>query len=249
MAQARGIVSYGGMDRREFLRNAVFGACTAGSPAWLEAKSATQKSTRRIDFTIDRNQRLGPIPVDFMGLGYEISSIATPGLLSASNRAYVGLVRRLGERGVIRIGGNTSDYSSFAPRAAAVSPPKCTKINEAGLRDLAGFLDATGWSLIWGLNLGNGSVDDAVAEARAVAHTVGDSTLGGLGKTLTTLTEIKDIMLGAAVPLGPGIVLAVETISDQRGNDTKLDDAINDCKRQFPGAPYAFLNSRVVFGL
>ena len=127
--------------------------------------------------TIDANQRLGPIPTDFIGLGYEISSVATPGLLSASNRTYVDLVRRLGRRGVIRIGGNTSDYSSFAARATAVSVPKGTKINEAGLRDLAGFLDPTGWSLIWGLNLGNGSVDDAVAEARAVAHAVGDRVL------------------------------------------------------------------------
>ena len=177
MAQPRGMVSYGAMDRREFLRNAAFGACAAGSPAWLAAESAAQKPTQQIDLTIDSFQRLGPIPVDFMGLGYEISSIATPGLLSASNRVYAGLVRRLGKRGVIRIGGNTSDYSSFAERATAVSAPKATKINEAGLRDLAEFLDATGWSLIWGLNLGNGSMNDAVAEARAVAHAVGDRLL------------------------------------------------------------------------
>jgi Glycosyl hydrolase family 79 C-terminal beta domain len=165
------------MDRREFLRIAAFGACAAGSPGWLAGESAARTATRQIDLAIDGNQRLGPIPVDFMGLGYEISSIATPGLLSASNRVYVGLLRRLGKRGVIRIGGNTSDYSSFAARATAVSAPKDTKINEAGLRDLAGFLDATGWSLIWGLNLGNGSVDDAVTEARAVAHAAGDRLL------------------------------------------------------------------------
>jgi hypothetical protein len=179
MAQACGIVSYGGMDRRKFLRNAAFGACAAGSPTWLAGESAAWTATRqiKINLTIDSDQRLGPIPADFMGLGYEISSVATPGLLSASNRVYVGLVRRLGERGVIRIGGNTSDYSSFAARATAVSMPKGTKINETGLRDLAGFLDAIGWSLIWGLNLGNGSVDDAVAEARALAHAVGDRLL------------------------------------------------------------------------
>jgi glycosyl hydrolase family 79 len=177
MAQACGIVSYDGMDRREFLRNAALGACAAGSTAWFAGESAGETAARQIDLAIDGNQRLGPIPVDFMGLGYEISSIATPGLLSASNRVYVGLVRRLGKRGVIRIGGNTSDYSSFAAHATTVSAPKHTKINEAGLRDLAGFLDATGWSLIWGLNLGSGSVDDAVAEARAVAREVGDRLL------------------------------------------------------------------------
>ncbi len=112
-----------------------------------------------------------------MGLGYEISSVATPGLLSASNRIYVELVRQLGRGGVIRVGGNTSDYSAFSPHAAAVSAPKATVINEQSLRDLAGFLRATGWSLIWGLNLGGGSIDQAVEEARAVASTAGDRLL------------------------------------------------------------------------
>jgi hypothetical protein len=165
------------MDRRDFLRNAALGACAVAFPAWLAGESAHRKPARQIDLTIDNNQRLGTIPADFMGLGYEISSVATPGLLSGSNRVYVELVRRLGTRGVIRVGGNTSDYSSFAARATAISAPKRTVINEAGLHDLAGFLDATGWSLIWGLNLGNGSADDAVAEARAVASAVGDRLL------------------------------------------------------------------------
>ena len=112
-----------------------------------------------------------------MGLGYEISSVATPGLLSASNRIYVELVRQLGRDGVIRIGGNTSDYSAFSPHAASVSAPKATVINEQSLRDLASFLRATGWSMIWGLNLGGGSIDRAVEEARAVASTAGDGLL------------------------------------------------------------------------
>ncbi|MGA9719506.1 MAG: hypothetical protein WBQ79_14590, partial [Acidobacteriaceae bacterium] len=135
------------------------------------------RPTRTIDLTIDRNQHLGQIPQDFMGLGYEISSVATPGLLSASNRIYVELVRQLGRDGVIRIGGNTSDYSAFSPHAASVSAPKATVINEQSLRDLASFLRATGWSMIWGLNLGGGSIDRAVEEARAVASTAGDGLL------------------------------------------------------------------------
>jgi hypothetical protein len=112
-----------------------------------------------------------------MGLGYEISSVATPGLLSASNRVYVELVQQLGARGVIRVGGNTSDYSSFLPHAAAVAAPKGVVVNARSLRELAEFLRATGWSLIWGLNLGNGNVAQAVAEARAVADVVGDRLL------------------------------------------------------------------------
>ena len=162
------------MNRRKFLRNAAL-STAAGFGARLVA--ASSRPVHRMDLTVHPDQRLGSIPADFMGLGYEISSVATPGLLSAANRVYVELVRRLGACGVIRIGGNTSDYSSFAARGTAVSAPKHSLINETGLREMAGFLDATEWSLIWGLNLGNGSVDDAVNEARAVAHAVGDRLL------------------------------------------------------------------------
>ena len=40
--------------------------------------------------------------------------------------------------------------------------------NEENLRSLGTFLRATGWDLIWGLNLGGGSEQDAVDEAHAV---------------------------------------------------------------------------------
>ncbi len=122
------------------------------------------------------DHELGAIPPDFIGLGYEISSVAA-GLLSANNLEYVRLVRTLSPRGVIRIGGNTSDYASFAPNGSAVSSPKETVITAANLQELGAFLDATGWSLIWGLNLGRGSAQEAVAEARAVAAAAKDKLL------------------------------------------------------------------------
>ena len=40
-------------------------------------------------------------------------------------------------------------------------------VNPAVLRELGSFLDATGWNLIWGLNLGNGRLENAIAEAEA----------------------------------------------------------------------------------
>jgi hypothetical protein len=79
IARASGIVFYGGMDRREFLRNAAFGACAAGSPGWVAGKSAARTATRQIDLAIDGNQRLGPIPVDFMGLGLRYRPLRRPG--------------------------------------------------------------------------------------------------------------------------------------------------------------------------
>jgi hypothetical protein len=122
---------------------------------------------------IQPQSRLGRIPADFMGLGYEISSVSERGLLTATNRAYVQFVRTLSTAGVIRIGGNTSDYASWSPDGPAVSSPQATLVDRRSLLDLGTFLRATGWRLIWGFNLGRGTVEQAVDEALAVASSVG----------------------------------------------------------------------------
>jgi hypothetical protein len=126
---------------------------------------------------VEPETRLGRIPADFMGLGYEVSSVSQRGLLAGSNRAYVQFVRTLSPAGVIRIGGNTSDYASWSANGPAVSSPKGTVVDRRGLADLGTFLRATGWRLIWGFDLGRGSVEQAVDEAVAVAASAGDSLL------------------------------------------------------------------------
>jgi hypothetical protein len=158
------------MHRREFLQRA---ACVAGSAVsgcdliglW------PSMDVPLVRLILEPARTIAIIPPDFMGLGFEISSVARPGLLSQQNASYVQLVRTLGSQGLIRIGGNTSDYSSYAPAAQPISSPKTglgSIVNDAVLGDLGTFLKATGWKLIWGLNLGRGTEGDAVAEAKAV---------------------------------------------------------------------------------
>jgi len=100
-----------------------------------------------------------------------------PGMLSADNHAYVQLVRNLGLRGVIRVGGNTSDFSSYQAGGVPQSLPRGTIVNAENVRQLRGFLDAIGWKLIWGLDLGSDRLDNAVEEAQAVANAMGDRLL------------------------------------------------------------------------
>ncbi len=141
---------------------------------------STSSSGGEIPLRIDLTRTVATIPPDFMGLGYEISSVARPGLLSATNSVYVQLVRTLGKHGVIRIGGNTADYASYAANGSPASVPEGkggSVINDGVLRDLAGFLEATDWQLIWALNLGGGTVENAVDEARAVTRTAGNHLL------------------------------------------------------------------------
>jgi hypothetical protein len=159
------------MNRRTFLTQAVGFGAAAIAPSHFSRGLQVVSSEAEVRVTLDPARTLAAIPPDFMGLGYEISSVARPGLLSAQNSIYVQLVRTLGARGVIRVGGNTSDYSYYSATGQPLSSPEGkagSVVNDAVLRDLGSFLDATGWKLIWGLNLGNGTLENAIEEAKAV---------------------------------------------------------------------------------
>ncbi len=155
-----------------FSRRNILAASAALPFAGSKAVAATA-----ITISVDAGQTGTIIPPDYMGLGFEVSSVAVPGLLSAGNGAYVRLIRNLGRRGVIRIGGNTSDYARYEANGSPVSSPRGSVITYASLVELRGFLDALsgqgGWRLIWGLNLGANQLDNAVEEARAVASVMG----------------------------------------------------------------------------
>ncbi len=159
------------MDRRRFLASSacVAAACGASRSSLISGLAAPQS----ISLRIDPRKVAGVIPSGFMGLGYEISSVARPGLLSATNTVYVQLVNNLGTSGVIRIGGNTSDYSTYSKDGAPDASPKSTVVNESQIRDLGAFLEATGWQLIWGINLGGRNMNNAVEEAQSVAAAAG----------------------------------------------------------------------------
>ena len=149
-------------------------------PSFAGALQAVS-SRPEVRLTLDPAQTLAVIPLDFMGLGYEISSVARPGLLSDQDSVYVQLVRTLGTQGVIRVGGNTADYASYSATGQPLSSPEGkagSVVNEAVLRDLGTLLDATRWKLIWGLNLGNGMQENAIEEAKAVTAAAKRHLLG-----------------------------------------------------------------------
>jgi hypothetical protein len=139
--------------------------------AALPFATGAARAASPVSIKLDPQHRLRTISADYMGLGFEASSVAM-NLLSADNHAYVQLVRNLGRQGVIRVGGNVSDFSVYNAKGPSKSLPKDTVLTAENLRQLRTFLDATGWKLIWGLNLGTGSLDNAVEEARAVADAV-----------------------------------------------------------------------------
>ena len=70
------------MDRRNFLANTVL---AAGASA-LAVPAQTGEQAVRI--TMRPDQPLSAIAPDFTSLGYEISSVARPGLMSGGNRQW-----------------------------------------------------------------------------------------------------------------------------------------------------------------
>ena len=71
------------MNRRKFLRQATGVVAAAIAQSSFAAGLQAASSGPELRVTLDPARTLAVIPPDFMGLGYEISSVARPGLLSA----------------------------------------------------------------------------------------------------------------------------------------------------------------------
>jgi hypothetical protein len=165
------------MNRRHFLATL---AATAAATRLARAESPAVALT--IDATIP-----GPtIPADFLGLSYEAAQLANPAFFSAQNHALIDLYKGLSPSGNLRIGGGSSEFTTFSTADPVGPPPfevfgpdtsktvkKGTVTTALAIRNLRGFLDATNWSCLYGLNLGQGTKEDAVAEATAVQQILG----------------------------------------------------------------------------
>jgi hypothetical protein len=103
------------MNRREFVRTSMVlsGAAVLGASTFAQQQEAAVAASLRLD----PKQRGHRIPVDFTGLSYEKAQMSDPAYFSGANTALVGMMRRLGPKGVLRIGGNTSEYCFWTPHA------------------------------------------------------------------------------------------------------------------------------------
>jgi len=114
--------------------------------------------------------------LDFIGLSYESAILASGDYFTPENPSALGLIRSLGENGVIRIGGNTSERTVWGADRRPVGPASFV-ITPANIDRLAAALRMLGWKLIYGLNLARGSPAEAADEAAYVANAVGANLL------------------------------------------------------------------------
>lgn len=144
------------------------------------------------------------MPADFTGLSYEAAQLYNPSFFSPQNTALVTAFRNLSPTGVLRLGGHLSnitpwegtgqnepkqqagvrhgieDYWEWPLVDPSIQKNKHRMITRQALTNLAGFLGAVNWRLLYTLNFASGSPARAADEAAAVHDIMGDRLLAFL---------------------------------------------------------------------
>jgi hypothetical protein len=184
------------MQRRAFVQS--FIAAFLEVSLSLRSHGAATKRTKSASLSLGTVPS-ATMPEDFVGLSFEMPQLYNPDYYTASNTSLVLAYRNLSGKGVLRAGGHLSDVTRWAGPNGGFSTPKEEAgiengkkywewkltdpsvrdtrngaITPAAIQNLRGFLDATNWRLIYGLNFGCGSIERAVDEASYVAGAMGD---------------------------------------------------------------------------
>jgi hypothetical protein len=134
-------------------------------------------------------EAIGPhMPADFMGLSYEVQQLVDPSFFAASNIGLIRQFKALAPRGVLRLGGNTSEFGWWKAMPSSPEPehpqtrvvegepkPQYYAVTPEAVRNLAEFLNATGWTCIYGIGMGTNTPERAAEESAFVAKTLGES--------------------------------------------------------------------------
>jgi hypothetical protein len=174
----------GFMNRRRFL------ALTTLAAGALAIPVSAQESSANFRLSVG-GAASDPIPPDYLGFSCETMQLADPDFFAADNRELVSLFKSLAPEGILRLGGNSSEFCWWKTRKIGQPPPlpesaqradnwmpkSFTAIEPVAIDRLAGFVKATGWKVIYGLNLGTGTPERDAEEAAYVAGKLGGRLL------------------------------------------------------------------------
>jgi hypothetical protein len=160
------------------------GGGSGATPAYAVAAATTAPATPTPSATpsgpslaasiaISRASTSGTVPAALAGLSYEKATISS-GLFSATDTTLIGCFTRLGPS-ILRIGGNSVDKTTWTPAGAGRTSGQVAPADIAGL---AAFVQATGWRIIYGINLGANTPAAAAAEATVAAAAFGATLYG-----------------------------------------------------------------------
>jgi hypothetical protein len=169
------------ISRRRFLATAALSLAATGLHAQRGAKGQV---------TLELStQPTGPhMPADFVGLSYEVQQLADTGFFAPTNLGLIRQFQALASQGVLRLGGNTSEFAWWKATPGSPEPqhpqtrvvegepkPQYYAVKPEGVRNLADFLKATGWTCLYGIGMGTNTPERAAQEAAFVATTLGAS--------------------------------------------------------------------------
>jgi len=167
------------ISRRRFVATAALSVAAARMKVY--GQTAAQ-----VTLTLPPRAAGARIPDGFVGLSYEVQQLSNPEFFSAKNSGLIAAFKRISTHGVLRLGGNTSEYATWKPTANAPDPqrpetrevvgePKAQyyAVTPESVRNLAGFLEATGWKCIYGIGMGTNTPQRAAEEAEFVAPALG----------------------------------------------------------------------------
>jgi hypothetical protein len=128
------------------------------------------------------------MPADFVGLSYEVQQLVDPSFFSAANAGLVEQFRALSSNGVLRLGGNTSEFAYWRETPNSPEPehpvtrevvgepkPEYYAVTGEAVHNLAAFLKATGWTCLYGIGMGTNTPERAAEEAVFVRQALGPS--------------------------------------------------------------------------
>jgi hypothetical protein len=168
------------LTRRRFIATTT---CTVAA-----ARLHVQGQSRvRFALKIPREATGPHMPIDFVGLSYEVQQLADPSFFSAQNSRLIRQFKALSSTGVLRLGGNTSEFAYWKPNPDSPEPehpqvrevagePKAHyyPVTVEAVRNLAEFLQATGWTCVYGIGMGTNTPARAAEEAAFVADALGN---------------------------------------------------------------------------
>ena len=133
--------------------------------------SAAATAPVAVTLTVDQTKTIYNIPPNFEGLSFETGILVeNPDFLNADNAVLIQLIKNLG-KGVLRIGGNSSDEINWfnGPRTATTP---LGSLATTDVDQLTAFSKAIQWPVLFGLNLANNNAADAAKEALYVTNSL-----------------------------------------------------------------------------
>jgi hypothetical protein len=127
-----------------------------------------------VSVSVDGSHPGAPVPRDFLGLSFELSSL--PQIASYANGGdLITMLRSLGT-GVLRFGGVTADIRVAWTSAATARPPWAPEVLEAAdLRELGVLAAKSGWHILLTIGFGHYEPAAAAREAAAAKAALGES--------------------------------------------------------------------------